>query len=263
MNILACIKGVPEVEDAVAFNADAPDVIADASINLRLNRFDEFVAEASVVLKTRFPGTVIDIVSVGPENAKKAIQRAMGMGADAGYHILSDYSQSCDAVYVANCIGQFAGFRPYDLILAGVMSEDMMQSQTGPMVAQRLSLPWVTSVIHVDVRPDQKTVYVERELEGGIREMIDVTLPAVLTLQSGINEPRYPSISNLIRAIDAGVETITPESLGVVEKKTAMITGYSYPEKTREGLILEGTIKEKALALLKILREKGLLEKNR
>jgi len=262
MKILACIKAVPEVEDAVLFNADAPDVIADASINLRMNRFDEFVAEESVVLKNQFPGSVIDVVSVGPENAKKAIQRAMGMGADAGYHIVSDYSQSCDAFYVATSIGQFAGLRSYDLILAGVMSEDMMQSQTGPMIAQRLQLPWATSVIHETIRPDGKTIYVERELEGGVKEGIEIRLPAVLTLQSGINQPRYPSISNLIRAIDSGVETITPESLGV-GKRASMTVGYSYPEKTRDGLILEGTTKEKALALLKILREKGLLEKNK
>ena len=108
------------------------------------------------------------------------------------------------------------------------------------------------------IRPDQKTVYVERELEGGIREQIEIKLPALLTLQSGINEPRYPSISNLIRAIDAGVKTITADSLGV-EKKNPLRCSYSYPEKTREGLILEGTTQEKALALLKILREKGLL----
>lgn len=258
MNILACIKAVPEVEDAIRFNTDAPVVDVDETTDLRMNRFDEFVIEEAVLIKTRFPGTIIDVVSVGPEKTQKAIQRAMGMGADAGYHIVADYSQSCDAFYVATCIGKFAAQKSYDLILTGVMSEDMMQSQAGPMIAQCLHLPWATSVILETIQPDLKTVYVERELEGGIRERIEIMLPALLTLQSGINEPRYPSISNLIRAIDAGVKTITADSLGV-EKKNPLLRSYSYPEKTREGLILEGSTQEKALALLKILREKGLM----
>jgi electron transfer flavoprotein beta subunit len=259
MKLLACIKAVPEVEDAVAFNAEDPVVTVDETTNLRMNRFDEFVVEEAVLIKNLISSAVVDVVSVGPENAKKAIQRAMGMGADAGYHIVADYSQSCDAFYVATCIGQFAAKKSYDMILTGVMSEDMIQSQVGPMIAQRLTLPWATSVVYETILPDGKTIYVERELEGGIRERIEITLPAVLTIQSGINEPRYPSISKLIRAIDTGVETIRPESLGVVVTRTTLISGYSYPEKTRNGLILEGATTEKALTLIKILRKKGLL----
>jgi electron transfer flavoprotein beta subunit len=259
MKLLACIKAVPEVEDAVAFNMEAPVVTVDETTNLRMNRFDEFVVEEAVLIKTRFPQTFIDVVTVGPENAKKALQRAMGMGADTGFHIVSDYFSSCDADYASACVAALAARKAYDLILTGVMSEDMMQSQTGPMIAQRLHLPWVTAVVHEAIRPDPKTIYVERELEGGIREKMEIALPALLTLQSGVNEPRYPSISNIIRAIDAGVETIMPDFPAVAAAKTTMTAGYSYPEKTREGLILEGTTREKARALIKILQDKGLL----
>jgi electron transfer flavoprotein beta subunit len=258
MNILVCIKAVPEPEDAIRFDADAPVLVADETTDLRMNRFDEFAAEEAVLIKTRIPGTILNAIAVGPENAQKAIKRALGMGVDAGIHIVSDYHASCDAVYVATCIAEYAALKSYDLILTGIMSEDMMQSQVGPMIAQHLHFPWATSVIHESIRPDQKTAYVERELEGGIREMLEITLPAVLAIQSGINEPRYPSVSNLIRAIDSGVKTIPAASLEVV-KRPSMVIGYSYPQKIRDGLILQGTAGEKALALIKILREKRLL----
>jgi electron transfer flavoprotein beta subunit len=258
MKILVCIKAVPEAEDAIFFDADAPVLVADETTDLRMNRFDEFAVEEAILIKKKFPDTVIDAVSVGPENAQKAVKRALGMGADAGVHIMSDYGASCDAACVATCIAKYATSRAYDLILTGMMSEDMMQSQVGPMIAQCLNFAWATSVIHEAISPDQKTVYVERELEGGIREMLDIPLPTVLAIQSGINEPRYPSVSNLIRAIDSGLETIAVSSLGVAQKPS-MIIGYSYPQKMRDGLILQGTIEEKAIALIKILREKRLL----
>jgi electron transfer flavoprotein beta subunit len=126
------------------------------------------------------------------------------------------------------------------------------------MIAALCRLPWATAVIHETIREDQKTVYVERELEGGMRDVVEMPLPAVLTVQSGINEPRYPSLSNLIRAIDAGVETIPADSLGM-KTRTSINAGYSYPEKIRDGLILQGTAEEKARSLLNILRDKGLL----
>ncbi len=258
MKILVCIKAVPEVAAAVTFHPDAPAVVVDHTTLLRMNRFDEFAVEEAVRIKSRFPGAVIDVVSVGPENAQKIIQRAMGMGADAGYHFLSGYVQSCNAHYAAGCIAAFAAQQSYDLILTGVMSEDMMQFQTGPMIAQRLHVPWATSVIYENIGPDQKTVYVEREMGAGVREQKEISLPAVLTLQSGINAPRYPSVSKLLRAMDAGVTSMPAESF---MRHFPMLTniGYLYPKQIRQGLILKGTTREKAVQLLHILHEKGLL----
>lgn len=258
MNILVCIKAVPDPQDAIRFAAGAPVVDVDKTTDLKMNRFDEYAVEEAVLIKKRFSGVVVDIVSMGPENAKKALKRAVGMGADAGIHIESSYRQSCDAACVATCIAQVAKLKSYDLILTGIMSEDRMQSQVGPMIAALLCLPWATSVIHESIREDQKIVYVERELEGGVREMIDIDLPALLAVQSGINEPRYPSLSNLLRASALDMQIFVADTLGG-EKKTSRILGYAYPEKTRAGLILEGSPEEKADALIKILREKNLL----
>ncbi|MDA3896876.1 MAG: electron transfer flavoprotein subunit beta/FixA family protein [Desulfobacteraceae bacterium] len=258
MKILVCIKAVPEPEHAICNGNVFPEVSVDDHTELRMNRFDEFAVEEAVLIKESFPGTIVNVITMGPENAVKTIKRAIGMGADKGIHILSDYHTACDAVAASSCIAQVAQGKNHDLILCGIMSEDMMQFSVGPMLAQRLSLPWATSVIQTDIDPNHQKIRVERELEGGIKAIVEIDLPALLTIQSGINEPRYPSLSNLLRANKSRITTITADTLNQPEL-TCQTMGYSYPEKKRDGLIIEGTPQEKAETLLRILREKSLI----
>jgi electron transfer flavoprotein beta subunit len=258
MKILVCIKAVPEPEHVICNDNVFPEVSIDDQTELRMNRFDEFAVEESVLIKENFPGTIVDVITMGPENAVKTIKRAIGMGADKGIHILADYHTSCDAVAVSSCIAKTVKEANYDLILCGIMSEDMMQFSVGPMIGQRLSLPWATSVIQTNIDPEHQTIRVERELEGGVRAVLDITLPALLTIQSGINEPRYPSLSNLLRANKSLISAITENSFKLPES-TCQTVGYSYPEKKRAGLIIEGTTEEKAKQLLRILKDKTLI----
>ena len=262
MKILVCVKAVPEPDETIRFNGGFPDVqIGDATI-LHMNRFDEFAVEEAVRIKAAVSETSVDVVCVGPAGASKAVFRAVGMGVDAGFHIITDdYAASGDAAYVSACISRFAAPKHYDLVITGIMSEDMMQMATGPMLAERLGLAWTTSVVTAFIRQeaDGPCVYVEREIEGGVREMRLIPLPALLTIQTGINEPRYPSVSNLLRARAAGLTTIDAHSLGIL-KKPSRITGYALPQKTRHGRILDGTPKEKAMQLLNILRVRNLLK---
>ena len=258
MKILVCIKAVPEPEHVIEITKQGPVLQVDAASELRMNRFDEFAVEEAVLLKQSLSGTTVDAVTVGPENAQKAVKRAIGMGADAGIHIVADYATSCDAAAVSSLIAGEAGKNQYELILCGIMSEDMMQFSVGPMLARRLSLPWATSVTRIEVDEENAKIRVERELEGGIREMVAVRQPALLTIQSGINDPRYPSLSNMLRAnadriieIDAASLTLPPPSVHT--------SGYAFPEKMRDGRVLEGTPEEKAEKLIKILKEKTIL----
>jgi len=258
MNLLVCIKAVPEPEHAIWTDADVMDVRIDTDTDLRMSRFDEFAVEEAVLLKESFPETVVDVITAGPENAQKVIKRAMGMGADNGIHILSEYAISCDASAVSEMIAGFAKGKNYDLIFCGIMSEDMMQFAVGPMIAQRLSMPWATSVVSAKTDPENRKIRIERELEGGVRAIIEMPLPALLTIQSGINEPRYPSLSNLLRANKSQIHEISADDRPPATSLCRTI-GYAYPEKKREGRILEGTAQEKAEGLLGILREKSLI----
>ena len=256
MKILVCIKAVPEHD--ITIGKEIPEVRIDDSADMRMNRFDEFAVEEAVLIKEAFPETMVDIITMGPENALKIIKRGIGMGADSGIHILSDYHSACDAVIVSSNIAEVAKEKNYDLVLCGIMSEDMMQFAVGPMLAQRLSLPWATSVINTSIEPDHQKIRVDRELEGGVKAIIDITLPALLTIQSGINEPRYPSLSNLLRANKSRITIIPSETLHPPES-LCRTDRYSYPEKKRDGLIIDGTPQKKAETLFKILREKSLI----
>jgi electron transfer flavoprotein beta subunit len=153
-------------------------------------------------------------------------------------------------------ISQWSADRGYHLILAGVMAEDDMECQVGGLVAGMLGYACATSVICQEVSPDAGEVLVEREIEGGRRERLTLKLPAVLTIQSGINTPRYPALSHMLRARTAGLECIeaqTPDS------SSATMTRIAPADRGAVGEILEGTPEQKTRRFLEILHEHSLL----
>ncbi|MDM8517544.1 electron transfer flavoprotein subunit beta/FixA family protein [Desulfobacterales bacterium HSG16] len=196
-------------------------------------------------------------MTAGPEAAASALKRAMGMGADHGIHILTEEIID-DPSATASLIAEYAKKKEYDLILTGVMSEDLMQGQVGPMIAELLFLPCATSVIDARLLPEEGRVKVEREIEGGEREVLELKLPALLSVQSGINDPRYPALSHLLRAARKGAETISAESLSSQVFRQSVVN-MVIPPKDRQGLIIEGSAGEKAKSLEKIFREKGFI----
>lgn len=259
MKILVCVKQVPEFDlDAeIKINDTAQGIVADRLTTLRMNRIDEYAVEEALLIKKRFPDVTIDALTVGPEDASAAVRRAMGMGVNHGIHILTPEASLFSAGQVAQWISSVIKTKGYDLILTGVMSEDQMQGQVGPMLAEYLDLPCATSVIAETMVPENRTVTVEREIEGGFRDILELRLPALLTIQSGINLPRYPSLSNVMRAKRARLEVIAADSLDC--RETSSVTALDYPEKTRAADILAGTPEEKAEQLYHILREKALI----
>ena len=258
MKVLVCIKQVCESDSPIQIDGHADWIQTDAITGFKMNRLDEFAVEEAVLLKAAYPGTSIDAITVGPDRSIEVIKRAIGMGADQGVHITTDSEGHLNPFIVAQRIADYARDRHYNLIFTGVMSEDLMQGQVGPMIAACLALPWATAVIRLEVASDNQSIYVEREIEGGSRDTLMLQLPAVLTIQSGINTPRYPSLSNLLRAnkqklvqIQAGSQTRT----GLRES----IVRVTNPVKSRSGTFLSGNQQEKATRLLRLLRERALL----
>ena len=263
MNILVCVKAVPDFDRIIASGdlADKPVdplTAVDDSTELHMNRFDESAVEEAVLIKEQCTDSTIDIVSLGPEGAQKVIKRAIGMGADNGIHIKADYARACDAMQTAGAIAAVASEKPYDLILTGVMSEDMMQFQVGPMLAACLDIPWASAVIRRKLDLEKSMLSVEQELEGGKKALIELDLPALVTIQTGINIPRYPSLSNMLRANKTGVSEIAMNSLQTGEKRYS-VASYAPPEKKRAGQVIEGTADEKAKKLIHMLKQKSLL----
>lgn len=258
MKILVCVKQVPESDVPFHINETAEWIDFETSPEYRMNRLDEFAVEEAVLLKERFGRVLIDVLSVGPERCADVIKRAIGMGADSGIHLQTEDCRYVSSAAVASMIAEQAKNRHYDLILTGAMSEDNMQGQVGPMIAARLSLACACGVIHAQVLSGQNRIYVEREIEGGNRETLQLCLPAVLTIQSGINKPRYPSLSNLLRANKQKLETMSiQEKLSNLPQE--MTLHLAYPQKNRAGITLRGSTAEKAERLLQICRDKAFI----
>jgi len=258
MKILVCVKQVPEPDSPIIIDDNTGWIQAEELSGFRMNRLDEFAIEEAVLIKGVFSDTRIDAVSVGPERVADVIKRSIGMGADTGIHIQTESGGYQSSFEIAALIAAYARDRHYDLILTGAMSEDNMQGQVGPMIAARLDLPWATAVILEKMAPDKQRIYVEREIEGGHRDACELRLPAVLTIQSGINTPRYPSLSNLLRANRQEPAKIQAGDLAKITAPEALVR-MVYPQKTRDGLVLEGSEPEKATQLIRILRERALL----
>jgi len=259
MNILVCVKQVPESESPIAIDESGGWIQGEAITEFKINRLDEYAVEEALRIKQSIPGTCIDVITVGPERCEAVIRRAIGMGADLGIHVRTASDGYQSPYGVAAAIADFARGKNYALILTGAMSEDSMQGQVGPMLAARLDWPWATCVIYEKISADIKFIYVEREIEGGHRDLLELNLPAVITIQSGINTPRWPSLSNLLRANSQKLETV---SIGDPPKlpRREFLSQVTYPQKNRDGVVLAGSVKDKAARLLKILGEKSLLQ---
>lgn len=224
----------------------------------RMNRFDECAVEAAVLIKEAHPGTVIDVITVGPERAEAVVRRSMGMGADNGVQILFAGDGYVDAFATAGAIAAFARGKSYDLILTGAMSEDLMQGQVGQLVAAHLGIACASSAIQVELLADRGAIHVEREVEGGRREAGSMRLPVLLTIQTGINRPRYPALSKLLRANSRELEVVNADASADASLPQKLVK-VALPEKTRAAVFLKGSTAEKAEQLATILRERSLM----
>lgn len=254
MKLLVCVKQIHDPDAPVSVNADNSWVGIDGGEYV-MNRFDGFALEEALCIREEIPDTRVDVLSVGPERVEAVLRRSLGMGADHGIHILTECDGFLSPFATATWIAAYAGSCQYDLILTGVMSGDDMNGQVGPLVAEMLHLPCASSVIFRRMMPEMGRMYVEREMEGGLRDAMEIKLPALLTLQSGINQPRYPSLSKMLRANKHPMEVVPAGSLDLPTVHLSVMQT-TLPQKTRAGLILEGTPREKACRLLDILQNR-------
>ncbi len=258
MKILVCIKQVPDSSETFQIDERTGQLSCTSETAFRMNRFDEFALEEALLIKEKLAGTLVDALSVGPERVSAAVQRAMGMGADHGIHILDEADGYRSPFTVASLIAACVRARNYDLIMTGVMAEDTMASQTGQLIAALLNLPCASSVIKEEVLSERAQIEVEREVEGGSRETVQLKMPAVLTIQPGINSPRYPSFSKVMRARTYAQELIRIEDLATEEPRE-LCRRVRVPEATSQGVLIDGSAREKARKLISILHEKALL----
>jgi electron transfer flavoprotein beta subunit len=254
MKILVCIKEVPDTGSQITID-ERGKWIDESKASFRMNRYDEHALEEALKIKDNNPETTIHAITLGPQRAAAVVRRALEMGTDEGFHIVSPEG-FVNAFSTASVLSGYAKENSYDLILCGVISEDCMQSQVGPMLAAMLDIPSLPQVVSIRIDSEGKCATVERELSDSRRQMLKISLPCLLAVQSGINRPRYPSLSNVLRAKKQHIKTFEP----VLNYKSNDSFSLLYPDVSSTGRFIEGTSEVKAGRLVQILQENSLIK---
>ena len=259
MRILVCIKRVPDPETFQMPDAPtvSPDMIDWSDGNWQMNRYDEYALEAALRLKEASGASHIAAVTVGHDSDTEILRRAIGMGVDHGIHIRRTASDFASPFVIGGLIAAYARENAYDLILCGVQSEDLMQGMVGPIAAGLLNRPCLTSIKNMSYDLEYGQLLCRREVEGGCQQVVAADLPALVTIQSSTDTPRYPALSKLLRANQYDLEVVSETELVALEPRQKSST-LKRPEKTRQGLFLNGTDQYKARQLVKVLKARGL-----
>lgn len=257
MKIMVCIKQVADNESNLVINKDSSWIEENNRIAFRINRYDEYALEEALLIKDAVSGVTVDVISVGSERVESSLKKCLERGADSAVLIKWDDPTSA-AVEIADMISGYAADKHYDIIFAGVMSEDLMRSQVGPMIAAFLGMPAAVSVVKTELINGLTAISADSELEGGIIEKIEIALPCLITVQTGINRPRYPSLSNVMRAKSMQVTYIDCGSPGGYCGFEEIVS-FGYPPVSSKGIVITGNSEEKAEKLINLFHEKALL----
>ncbi|WIV68495.1 electron transfer flavoprotein subunit beta/FixA family protein [Natrialbaceae archaeon AArc-T1-2] len=260
MKVLVTVAEVATVDDEFEI---AGTTIDDRYLGADLNEWDEYAIEEAVTLQE--DGLVDEVVTVtiGPDECEQTIRQALAKGADRAVRVWDDALEDVDLVDVGaktEILSAVVEDEEPDLVLSGVQTGDDSFGATGVALAEELGIQWAAVVNDLELE-DAETASVRRELEGGVEELTEVELPAVLTIQTGINEPRYASLRGIRQAQRKELTPMSLADLGVDEAAVAgdleLVDMYE-PESESEATIFEGGPEETAEELASLLHEKGV-----
>jgi len=254
MNIAVCVKRIPKTAEADIFiEKDGTDIKKDHLV-FTLNDWDSYAVREAVLLKERLGGGEVTVITIGPEESKEVLTRCLAMGADRALRIESP--DTLDGHLIAKILSEAIKGQFFDLILTGVQTEDDNCGQVGVSLAQMLGLPHAAIVTRIEIVENKARV--RRELEGGIDEVIELKLPAVLTIQTGINEPKYVSLSALLEAEDKETKDLGLEELGIApgQPLNTKIDQVFFPPVGKMAEIWKGTPEEVVTQLTEIIKKK-------
>ena len=252
MKILVCIKQVPDMESKFKIAGDGK-WYDSADLVFRMNEYDEYAVEQAVRLKEQVGSADVTVLSIGGDRVKETMKKALAMGCDRGVHIADNQAWAKDPMVIAGIIAEYAGPESFSCIFTGMQSQDRGSAQTGVLLAEMLGLPCVTTIVDFSYSDGRFTV--KRELEGGIKALVNVQGPAVFTCQLGLNPPRYPTLPNIMKAKKKELQSLPVEHLQKIalHQKTERLF---FPEKKSGGLVLEGDAADLADRLITILKQK-------
>jgi len=253
LNIIVPVKSVMDVE----LNIRVRDgQVQQDGMNYILSKWDENALEAALQLKEAGEGE-ITAVTVGPERSGEALRKALAMGADKGVHVNDPAAEGCDAFGIAKILAKVIARGPYDLIVTGRQAQDTDMGATGAGLAEMLGIPLAVNVTAIEAGGDGKLA-LKRKGDAGT-ELIDVTLPALITANDSLNEPRLASLRGIMQAKKKPMEVLTLSDLGLDPSEVGSagagveITGYEPPPQRAAGKKFEGEPEEIAKEVVDLL----------
>lgn len=253
MKIVICLKPVPSRDALLKLNS-ASTWIEEADIGYEVNEPDVYALEEGLQLKEKHGGEVV-VCSLGPAHAAQTIKDALAKGADRALHLEDPAFSNLDAQGTARALAAALRKENPDLVLTGLQSDDCGYAQTGVILAELLGLPHATIIM--EVRVEEGRLKAKRELEGGWFQWIDMPLPALLTIQSGINKPRYATLKGIMAAKKKPLQKLCLKDLDLAPdalKPRQKISRIYVPERTSQTEFIEGSPKEIAARLVDKLR---------
>ena len=261
MKVMVCLKQVPHQDARLDVNGDGTWIQED-NIKFEINSYDTYAVEEALKLKDAGSADEVIVVSIGPDRVTQALRTALGMGADRAIHVNDDAASGADALATAKILAAVAKEEGADLVFAGLMADDDNASAIPPMVAELLGFPSATGVLATDI--GDASVTVERELEGGALEVVELPKPCLIAIQSGANQVRYASLKGIMQAKKKPVDVKTLADLGLADTASAAqnkttVNKIYVPAKGDTAEILEGSTDEVVGQLVTKIKELGLL----
>ncbi len=260
MKILVALKQVPHQDARLDVNGDGTWIKEDG-IKFEINSYDTYALEEALRIKDAGEAEVV-VISIGPDRVTQALRTALGMGADRAVHVNDDALVGSDSLGIAKTLAAIGKEESPDLVFMGLMSDDGNASAVPPMVAELMGLTSATGVLKAEL--SDGNVRVERELEGGALEVVDLPTPALLAVQSGLNQVRYASLKGIMAAKKKPIDVKTAADLGVADAvgsggAKVKIEKVYQPPKGDGAELLEGSTDEIVTGLVNKIKELGLL----
>jgi electron transfer flavoprotein beta subunit len=259
MKIAVCIKQVPTREWQPRLRDDKI-WIREQDASFEMNEPDAYALEEGLRLREKHGGEVV-VCAAGPARVQQVLREALARGADRAIHVEDDSLGAADAFVSAGALAAAMAEEKFDLVLTGLQSDDQGHAQTGVVLAERLGIPHSTIIMEIQVQdasaaggPRASAVRVKRELEGGWFQWVAMPLPALLTIQSGINQLRYATLKGIMAAKKKEVRKAAAPAGGTARLRIASLY---VPEKTKKTQLISGSAGEAAKELVRKLREEA------
>jgi len=262
LDIIVCVKHVPETAEAELKIDQTGKAIERAGLVFDINEWDDYALEEAVRIKEKLGGTVTAI-TIGSEDSDNTLRKCLARGADKAIRLTDQKFNNSDSYAIAKILQATIKNLHFDLVLTGMQAGDDGNAAVGPILAEMLKIPHVTMVKKIDLSSGRAKA--NRELEGGLEETLEVTLPALFSVQTGINEPRYVSIMGIRKAMQKEIKTMALADTGLTENDVGEAGSWTKMEKMyvppveKQAEFLKGNPEEVAGKLVEILKSRGLV----